>query len=405
MRVSWVLATVGGGGPYPGFMCMPGAGEMPAAAASNRPNQFSKTCISCRRPFSHSCLTLPSPSQFHSVQFGHGHIGTARKGWRAGKTSSSPPHRALSLSSRADNWEKVEEEEGEGEEDEGAVGRGGPRQHSDALPKQHQRDCSSPHDNANADNSATATRRVDESKYNLKESGATAAGAGDDAERRFAVARSLHLRRHRSRQARETALLLFRESMLLRPDWRETDSKFAVESGIDEVFAAFAFSRERGFREEDYTYDCGVDTGGEQNGSWGMAGQGNNPDTGCDGGSDFLGGAASDAANADVNGAISDAVGDAVGCLRRTLAGVGYTAFRVQERFGPAVGPMGAQRLPGPYYLRKSLDHTHVRGIENLSIGRRLSQLCGHYKYFIGTYFTSSRTVFSFECRASYRRP
>ncbi|CAM9971483.1 unnamed protein product, partial [Laminaria digitata] len=143
------------------------------------------------------------------------------------------------------------------------------------------------------------------------------------AERRFAVARSLHLRRHRSRQARETALRLFRESMLLRPDWRETDTKFAVESGIDEVFAAFAFAREKGFREEDYSSYCdpGVDRGG---------------------------------------GAKSETSWDA------TLAGVGYTAFRVQERFGPAVGAMGAQRLPGPYYLRKSLDHTHAATVASL---------------------------------------
>lgn len=378
MRVSWVFATIGGGSPYAGFLCTPGAGKAPAAAASNRPNHFSKTCASCCRPFSHDSSTLPSSSHLHSVRFGHSHLGTTRKGSRASKTPSSPAHCVLSLSSRADNWEKVEEEEEKGEEDEAGERVGGHHQHSAALLKQHQRDRSSPDDNADANSSATTIRRVDQRKCNTGESGATAAvaptaAARDDAERRFAAARSLHLRRHRSRQARKTALQLFRESMLLRPDWRETDSKFAVESGIDKVFAAFAFSREkRGLREEDYSYDDGVDRAKGSKGSWEKAGQGNRPDAGCDTGSDSIGGAISDSvsddvndmANGDVNGAVGDAIGDAVGCLRRTLAGVGYTAFRVQERFGPAIGAMGAQRLPGPYYLRKSLDHTHVRGIE-----------------------------------------
>lgn len=372
MRVSWVLATIGGGGSYAGFLYTPGAGKAPAATASNRPNHFSKTCASCCRPFSYGSLTPLSPSRLHSVRFGHSHLGKTRKGWRASKNPSSPAHRVLSLSSRADNWEKIEEDEEKEEEDEVAVQAGGHYQHSAALPKQHQRDRSSPNGKADANSSATTTRRVDERKCNTSESGATAAAAaraaatGDDAERRFAAARSLHLRRHRSRQARKTALQLFRESMLLRPDWRETDSKFAVESGIDEVFAAFAFSRERDLREEDYSYDCGIDRADGNKGSWEKAGQGDSPDAGCDTGSDSVGDgdAANDVVNGDVNGTVSDAIGDAVGCLRRTLAGVGYTAFRVQERFGPAIGAMGAQRLPGPYYLRKSLDHTHVRGVE-----------------------------------------
>ncbi|CAN0394268.1 unnamed protein product, partial [Hapterophycus canaliculatus] len=86
--------------------------------------------------------------------------------------------------------------------------------------------------------------------------------------------------------------------MRLRPEWKETDSRFAVESGIDDVLMAFS-----------YAHDFSGDGGGASH--------------------------------------------DDVVCLRRHLDTWGYTARTVQERFG--VG--GVSRLPGPYYLRKSLDH------------------------------------------------
>lgn len=369
MRLSWVLASVGGGGPYPGFLCMSGTGE-----------------VRCR-PFSHVSLTRPShhAHQLHSVHFRHYHVGTSRKGWRARVKPCSHPHRALiSLSSRADSWEGVEEaeeEEGSEEEDEGAARVAeGYRQHihSAAFPKR-QRD-RRPNDNANANvntntntnanananasanSRATTKLSSGKDKPNTNESGGSPATAGG-AERLFAVARSLHLRRHRSPLARETALRLFRESMLLRPGWKETDSKFAVESGIDEVFAAFAFSRlEEGFQEDESYH--GVGMSGGKNGSWEMTGRARGQDTDGDAIGDNIGDTVRHAVNNTVSDAFSDVVGDVVGdavaCLRNTLARVGYTAFRVQERFGPAVGAMGAQRLPGPYYLRKNLDHSHV---------------------------------------------
>lgn len=56
-------------------------------------------------------------------------------------------------------------------------------------------------------------------------------------------------------------------------------------------------------------------------------------------------------------GSVDGTSRDDVICLREHLDAWGYTARTVQERFG-----VGApNRLPGPYYLRKSLDHKHVR--------------------------------------------
>lgn len=42
----------------------------------------------------------------------------------------------------------------------------------------------------------------------------------DRAERMFAIARSLHLRRHRSKASRRIALKIFRETLRLRPAWK-----------------------------------------------------------------------------------------------------------------------------------------------------------------------------------------
>lgn len=135
----------------------------------------------------------------------------------------------------------------------------------------------------------------------------TSADAGDDgAERMFATARALHLRRHRSPASRGLALKLFRETLRRRPAWKETDSRFAVESGIDEVFKSFSCQHQSAC--------CTADT---------------------------------------------KAVDNDLRCLRTTLAQIGYTARTMQERFGVA----GGQRLPGPYYLRKSFDHRNVRHV------------------------------------------
>lgn len=131
----------------------------------------------------------------------------------------------------------------------------------------------------------------------------------DGADRMFATARALHLRRHRSPASRGLALKLLQETLRRRPAWRETDSRFAVESGIDEVFEAFS---------------CPSDLMARPDGS---------------------------TTSKSTVGDIED-----VRRLRETLARVGYTARTVQERFGVA----GGQRLAGPYYLRKSFDHKNV---------------------------------------------
>lgn len=155
-------------------------------------------------------------------------------------------------------------------------------------------------------------RQVDDANTAAAAAAAAAAKEDDGAERMFATARALHLRRHRSPASRDLALKLFRETMLRRPAWKETDSRFAVESGIDQVFKGFS--------------ECPSDSLASPNGS----------DT-----SETM---------------VGDDDDDDVRCLRETLARVGYTARRVQERFGVA----GGQRLPGPYYLRKSFDHRNV---------------------------------------------
>lgn len=173
----------------------------------------------------------------------------------------------------------------------------------------------------------------------------------EDAHRVFALGKRLHLRRHRSRVARDTALRLFRESMRLRPDWRETDARFAVDSGIDSVFKTFSCSSgDRNTKSQRST--VGSNTSNSTADTKGHDGvrcyDGSKPSR--------RSGNCGEQAWGDI------AVRNAVVCLRATLAGIGYTAWRVQERFGRAAGPAHGQRLPGPYYLRKSLDHTHVRG-------------------------------------------
>lgn len=146
-------------------------------------------------------------------------------------------------------------------------------------------------------------RQLDASKPAAIRDTDTAAAKDDDdgAERMFATARALHLRRHRSPASRGLALELFRETLRRRPAWKETDSRFAMESGIDEVFKK--------------SFSCPNGTSKRKTGD-----------------------------NGDVR------------CLRTTLDRIGYTARTVQERFGVASG----QRLPGPYYLRKSFDHKNV---------------------------------------------
>lgn len=144
-----------------------------------------------------------------------------------------------------------------------------------------------------------------------------------DAERMFRLGRALHLRRHRSPAARGIALKLFRDAMRIRPDWIATDSRFAVDSGINDVFAAFSC--------DEYDGTTSINRTGRG--------------TGC-----------GDERERDSVGA--EVV---VASLRAALDNVGYTAYRVQEKFGrAAAGPVQGQRLPGPYYLRKSIDHTHV---------------------------------------------
>lgn len=136
----------------------------------------------------------------------------------------------------------------------------------------------------------------------------------------FDVGRMLHLRRHRSPASRDIALSLFRDSMGLRPDWVTTDSRYAVDSRINHVLADFSC--------ENYHSEYDVS---------GSNGHGDNlPGVDC-------------------------CVAEAVACFRRTLDGIGYKAYDLQERFErTAAGPVPDQRLPGPYYLRKNFDHRQV---------------------------------------------
>lgn len=193
----------------------------------------------------------------------------------------------------------------------------------------------------------------------------------EDAHRMFALGKRLHLRRHRSRVARDTALRLFRESMRLRPDWRETDARFAVDSGIDNVFQAFSCGNgDRATTRSNRNTTINITNNSNQNIAE-IKGNGG----GVDGYDSRRRRSSSGSSDEQTRGDIT--VTADVACLRATLAGVGYTACRVQERFGRAAGPAGGQRLPGPYYLRKSLDHTNVRGnyhtLSALSPGRVLS--------------------------------
>lgn len=138
-------------------------------------------------------------------------------------------------------------------------------------------------------------------------------------DRMFALGKSLHLRRHRSEASRSLALRLFCKCLQLRPDWRETDTKFAVDCDINEVFSTFSC-------QSDTVVQC-------------------------------------DTSNTNI---ISDFKPDSntvtdVAKLRSTCVDIGYTASRVQDRLRRAGGEVNGQRLPGPYYLRKDIDHTKVR--------------------------------------------
>ncbi|CAM9209814.1 unnamed protein product [Scytosiphon promiscuus] len=179
-------------------------------------------------------------------------------------------------------------------------------------------------------------------------SAATEGEDDDGADRMFAAARALHLRRHRSDASRANALGLLREALRLRPGWKETDSRFAVDSGIDDVFEAFSLPRD--FVGEEVTAGVG---GSSSNRSTTKI-------TDCavrcaEGGA---------AAESSVGSARSSggASRDDVVCLRKHLDTWGYNARTVQERFG--VG--GANRLPGPYYLRKSLDHKQAAMVSGM---------------------------------------
>ncbi|CAN0548556.1 unnamed protein product, partial [Ectocarpus sp. 12 AP-2014] len=140
----------------------------------------------------------------------------------------------------------------------------------------------------------------------------------DRAERMFAIARSLHLRRHRSKASRRIALKIFRETLRLRPAWKETDTRFAVDSGIDHVFQGFSCE-----------YVQATPTGSTPK-----------------------------------NGPEISRTGDRedVRRLRAALARIGYNARTVQQRFGVS----DARRLPGPYYLRKNFDHNHAAVVASM---------------------------------------
>ncbi|CAB1114608.1 unnamed protein product [Ectocarpus sp. CCAP 1310/34] len=140
----------------------------------------------------------------------------------------------------------------------------------------------------------------------------------DRAERMFAIAGSLHLRRHRSRASRRIALKIFRETLRLRPAWKETDTRFAVESGIDDVFQGFSCE-----------YVQATPTGSPPKNGPGISRTGNRED---------------------------------VRRLRSTLARIGYNARTIQRRFGIS----DARRLPGPYYLLKNLDHNHAAVVASM---------------------------------------
>lgn len=140
-----------------------------------------------------------------------------------------------------------------------------------------------------------------------------------DAEKMFSLGKRLHLRRHRSKASRALALRLFRECLERRPAWREMDTKFAVDSGINHVFEAFAI--------ED---DAAAIDSGEINKN--------------EGGLDL-----------DIENV------KRVMHLRFKLATIGYNASHVLERLGGTKKAGDGGRLPGPYYLRKGTDHRQVQ--------------------------------------------
>ncbi|CAN0163382.1 unnamed protein product, partial [Discosporangium mesarthrocarpum] len=130
----------------------------------------------------------------------------------------------------------------------------------------------------------------------------------EKADRIFSLARSLHLRRHRSPRTRDLAVETFLSSLRLRPDWIETDARFAVGPEINDVFAAFA--------------------------------------DGCD------------------TGNVASVTRAGVEALRAALQEIQYTAPAVISRFGG--GAADFDRLPGPYFVRKNIDHTQKAVIERL---------------------------------------
>lgn len=140
-----------------------------------------------------------------------------------------------------------------------------------------------------------------------------------DPEKMFSLGKRLHLRRHRSKASRALALRLFRECLERRPAWREMDTKFAVDSGINHVFEAFAIKD-----------DAAASDSGRINNS--------------EGGLDV------DTENA-----------KRVMHLRFKLAKIGYNASHVLERLGGTRKAGDGRRLPGPYYLRKGTDHRQVQ--------------------------------------------
>ncbi|CBN75497.1 conserved unknown protein [Ectocarpus siliculosus] len=134
----------------------------------------------------------------------------------------------------------------------------------------------------------------------------------------FAIARSLHLRRHRSKASRRIALKIFRETLRLRPAWKETDTRFAVESGIDNVFQEFSCE-----------YVQATPTGSTPKSGPEINRTGDRED---------------------------------VRRLHAALARIGYNARTIQRRFGVS----DARRLPGPYYLRKNFDHNHAAVVSSM---------------------------------------
>lgn len=300
------------------FCCHPTAGAASTSTPLNLANPFSTTHVPhCLLSLSHQQhVPLRLRIRFSQQQtIGSSGINKTESRQRRRMPSRSRHTLSLSLGDISDNEEEEEEEH--------------------PAKKSRQRQLHSRLDNARppystaavGDNTDVASGYSSQdgvgSSATISSDGTalpTCRQTGDDAdaERMFAVGRALHLRRHRSPASREAALRLFRDSMRLRPAWKETDSKLSVDSGIDDVFAAFSF---------EHDHRRGHSNSNSNSNGGGVAGES----------------------------------AAAVGCLRAALAAVGYTASRVLERFWPAAGLERGQRLPGPYFLRKNFDHTHVR--------------------------------------------